>query len=246
MARSTSGRCRRADGELETIARLMKPTTIMAIAALHQFHAEHPTYGYDLLYRTVDGFQPDYMGVEIRAEDIGADRAYLQRNYPVEMIQLSQDYADGRCFGFDWLGDDIAGQPIPCNYWREVSPYKKLERELGDDPDVVSDELKGLLAQQAEILGTATPASLVDGRYGAVTRRYYQCLDAMLRGTRYELLAQFRRRRDQEIGRNIRDFVQEHRGTRIALVMGANHLGFAVESLSRHLSGEDAIFERPR
>lgn len=225
---------------------IMKPTSIMIMASMHQFHKEHPTFDYDKLFLSIEHFQPDHVGVEIRPEDIGADDDYLSQNYPFEMVKLSKDYDNGRCFGFDWLGEDIAGQPIPNNYWKEISLYKKLERELSDATSIDFQELDVLFEQQMEILKTATPASLIDGRYGQVTKRYYQVSDDLLRGTKYEFIPQFRRRRDQEIGKNIVDFIHGHPGTRIALVMGANHHVYALETLSNDLEIEDVIYEKPQ
>jgi len=223
----------------------MKPTSIMVMASMHQFHKEHPTFDYDKLFHAIKHFQPDHVGVEIRPEDIGAEEDYLSQNYPFEMVKLSKDYGNGRCFGFDWLGDDIAGQPIPANYWKEISLYKKLERELSDEASIDFKELDVLFEQQMEILKTATPASLIDGRYGQVTRRYYQVSDDLLRGTKYEFISQFRRRRDQEIGKNIIEFIYSHPCTRIALVMGANHHVYALETLSNDLEVENIVYENP-
>lgn len=223
----------------------MKPTIIHAIASLHQFHTNHPSFDYDRLFQVVDKFQPDHVGVEIRPEDIGADEAYLSRNYPYEMIELSKRYKDG-CFGFDWLGDDIAGQPIPDNYWKEISFQKKLERELGDDPDFQETPLlDDLYNQQMDILKTATPASLIDGEFGAVTKKYYQALDDLLSGTKYEPISQFRFRRDEEIGRQMVNFIREHTGSRIALVMGANHHIFAIETLANHFDNDQLTLVTP-
>jgi len=223
----------------------MKLTTIMAAASMHQFHKEHPTFDYDRLFQVIDYFQPDYVGVEIRPEDIGADDVYLGRNYPYEMIELSKRYGKGRRFGFDWLGEDIVGQSIPSNYWKEMCAYKRLERELLEDTGFKSDELDDLLEQQMDIVKSATPISLIDGRYDTITKHYYQVVDDLLRGTKYELISKFRYNRDQEIGKNIVNFIYAHPGTRIALVMGANHHVFILEALSNHFGSKHVIYEQP-
>ena len=225
---------------------LMKPTTILAIASLHKFHTDHPYFDYERLFQIIERFQPDYVGVEIRPEDIGADEDYLGDNYPFEMIELSKRYGDGRCFGFDWLGEDIAGQPIPENYWKEISVQKKLERSLGEDPDFQETPLlDDLLNQQMDIIKNATPTSLIDGRYGAVTKKYYQAMDDLLRGTKYESISHFREKRDQEIGEHMVNFIREHPGSRIALVMGVNHHVFALETLSKNFANRQLVFAKP-
>jgi len=223
----------------------MKPTTIMAVASMHRFHKDHLTFDYEKLFQVIADFHPNYVGVEIRPEDIGMDESYLKKNYPFEMVQLSRIYNNGRCFGFDWLGEDIAGQPIPDNYWKEISVYKRLERDLSDDTTIIAPELDSLLEQQMDILRTATPASLIDGRYDSVTKRYYQVSDDLLRGTKYELISTFRYRRDQEIGKNIINFIRTHIGTRIALVTGANHYVYLLESFSNQLRNENIVYEQP-
>jgi len=221
----------------------------MAVASMHQLHKEHPSFDYDNLFQVIEHFRPDYVGVEIRPEDIGTNEVYLKNNYPFEMVKLSMDYDNDRCFGFDWLGEDIVGQPIPNNYWKDISICKRLERELSDDVSMISNklsaELDDLFEQQMDILKTATAASLVDGRYGIVTKRYYQVSDDLLRGTKYELISDFRRRRDQEIGKNIVNFIYKHLGTRIAVVMGANHHVYALEALSNSLEIDNFIYEQP-
>jgi len=222
----------------------MTQTKIMVLASMHQFHKEHPSFDYETLFQVVEEFKPDHVGVEIRPEDIGADEGYLARNYPFEMIKLSQVYSD-RCFGFDWLGMEIAGQRIPDNYWKEISLYKKLERELSDDETIASGDVDRFFEQQMDILPTATPASLVDGRYGAATKSYYQAVEAMLRGSKYELIFEFRRARDYEIGQNIINFVRSHPGSRIVLVMGANHHVYAMETLSTAFTSKDVVYEMP-
>lgn len=221
------------------------PTTILAIASLHSFHKDNPTFSYDHLFEVVDKFKPDFVGIEIRQEDIGADETYLSRNYPYEMVELSKRYED-RCFGFDWLGKDITGQPIPENYWKEISSYKKLERQLSEDPDFQDTPLlDDLYNLQMDIAKIATPSSLINGRYGEVTKQYYQAMDNLLHGTKYEDLARFRHKRDEEIGHQIVNFIREHSGSRIALVMGANHHVFAVNTITNHFKNDEIRLEVP-
>jgi len=220
-------------------------TTILMIASLHGYHKDNPTFGYDRLFEVVDRFEPDFVGVEIRQEDIGADETYLSKNYPYEMVELSKRY-ETRCFGFDWLGEDIVGQTIPKNYWKEISAYKILESQLGEDPDFQDTPLlDSLYNQQMGIAKTATPSSLINGRYDEVTKQYYQAMDDLLRGTKYEELSRFRHKRDGEIGRLIVNFILDHSGSRIALVMGANHHVFAVETVTSHFKDSEVKFETP-
>lgn len=219
----------------------MKRTIVLVVASLHGLHKENPAYGYEQLFEVIADFEPDFVGVEIRPEDLGADDEYLGRNYPFEMVELVRRYGVARCFGFDWLGDDIAERPIPENYWREISEFKRVERALNADDTLENGTLDELFEEQMAIATEATAGSLVDGRYGAVTKRYYEVMGEWLAGTDYELIPRFRERRDAEIGRWIVDFVRKHAGARIALVMGANHHVFAVEALEQGFEGEDLV-----
>ena len=208
---------------------------------MHGLHKNHPTFDYDTLFQVVEDFKPDYVGVEIRPEDLGAEDSYLLQNYPFEMVELSRRYKSDRCFGFDWLGDDIEGKPIPHNYWEEKSLYKRLERELDKDQNYQSEELDAILSKQIEICKTANPGSFNDGRYDEINKRYYQILDEMLCDSKYEIITQIRKQRDKEINRHIISFIQEHPGKRIALVMGANHRIFVLESLKLNLKKEQFV-----
>ena len=48
----------------------MKPTTILAVASMHRFHKDHPTFDYEKLFQVIADFHPNYVGVEIRPEDV--------------------------------------------------------------------------------------------------------------------------------------------------------------------------------
>jgi hypothetical protein len=207
---------------------------VLVVGSIHGMHRDHPTYSYVALYDAVRAFKPDAVGVEIRAEDLTRDGAYLKANYPQEMIALAAEYWP-RVFGFDWLGPELEGRPVPANYWRDESWLKKLEKERSDDGTYQSAEISRLQKEQLEIARGATPASMNDGRYDAVTLRYYEALEALLRGSRYQRLADFYQARNEAIGRNIEKFVRRNRGRRIAIVTGADHRVYVVRHLQRTL-----------
>ncbi|WP_174298144.1 hypothetical protein [Sphingomonas bacterium] len=96
-------------------------TTVMVMASMHKRLASSKRYTYDDLYSAVARFHPDWVGVEIRNEDLGKPDEYLLDNYPVEMVELAHHFPS-RTFGFDWLGDEIAGRPIPKDWWTVQSP----------------------------------------------------------------------------------------------------------------------------
>lgn len=215
-----------------------RPAQVMVLASMHRLHITSSSYTYGDLYAAVANFKPDLVGVEIRPEDLGRDENYLSRNYPSEMIHLSHTYA-GRIFGLDWLGDDLAGRAVPDDWWRARSPIKRLEREMG--AGLPSDarhtklnaQLEALSGQRNAILAKATVASLADGRYDRVAKEYYATLRALTGGTRFAALPAFYRQRDKHIIANILKTAKAHPGSRIAVVVGADHHGPIVAALSR-------------
>ena len=210
-------------------------TELLIISSLHSAHEGHPGFDYDVLFSLVRDFDPNLVGVEIRPEDVGMSREYLSANYPREMVELAQQYR-GRSFGFDWLGPDIAGFPIPESYFRDLS-ITKLSAELAGDEAMMArkpEQIAELEREQSLIIAAATPSSLADGRYGALCRQIDALEQNWLAGSKYEEILEFNRRRDEEIARNLIRFIERHPGHRIVAVMGADHRTFAVEALRDH------------
>jgi hypothetical protein len=209
-------------------------TEIVLISSMHGYHRDHPTYDFETLYQLVRSYSPDYVGVEIRPEDIRAPDAYLRRNYPTEMIALLREYQDNS-FAFDWLGDSIAGKPIPAEYWQNLE-VKKLSRRLDRDQALLKNKpsrLEEISLEQSEILKNASPTSLNDGRYGQLCREADQLEALWLKGTDFNKIIEFDRLRDQNIGKNIIEFMSGKPGSRIVIVLGADHRTFALENIKR-------------
>lgn len=217
-------------------------TRVMVVASMHKRLATSVYFTYDDLYAAVDRFRPDWVGVEIRPEDMTSSDDYLSKNFPAEMIHLARQYGS-RAFGFDWLGDDLAGRAIPPDWWKVQSPIKKLERESADAPPP-SDRLHKRLAakvdalseRQDQILRQATVTDLGDGRYDRVSADYYATLRALTAGTRFAALPAFYARRDREIAKNIVKAIIAHPGARIAIVTGGDHHGPVVRAIARDVA----------
>src|SRR5690606_15297850 len=106
---------------------------VIIISTIHGAHEVNPHYTYDSLFEFIEKYNPDLIGVEIRKEDIDRPASYLKNNYPYEMYACITRYASKKVVGFDWLGDDIAGNAIPENYWKDKSLIKNLQQKLADD-----------------------------------------------------------------------------------------------------------------
>lgn len=207
-----------------------KSTQVMVIAAMHSAHKGHPSYSYDHLFDAVSAFKPDIVAVEMREEDLSRDPSYLARNYPSEMLELTRQY-EPNVRGFDWLGKELEGMPVPDEWWQTRSWVKRLERELRKDSSVQTPRTNALQKQQVEMIKFATAESLNDGSYDGVTRAYYRALGEELAGSRYAPLTKFYRERDRQIANNIDEIVRENRGRRIAVVLGADHRAPVIDRL---------------
>ena len=213
-------------------------TRVLVIPSLHKRLAGNPRYSYADLYALVAAFHPDLVGVEIRQEDLARPGAYLHHNYPEEMVTLADAYK-GRVFGFDWLGTEVEGRAVPADWWTKQSPIKQLERSCGSQQIGMSPEqlelnarLDSISRQQERIAGTATAASLSDGRYDRVTAAYYKIAAELTRGTRCERVTDWYAERDRRITANIVKEVLRNPGRRIAVVTGCDHHGPVIAALS--------------
>lgn len=212
-----------------------RPAEVMIVATMHGLHQNHEGYDFEDLFQLVEDFEPDLVGVEIRPEDTGADEGYLQANYPYEMVELARRWGDA-AFGFDWLGDDIAGLPIPKGHWQTGSAIKALERDLETDPAFAETrEEAAIAAAQKELLVKATAASINDGAYDELTARASELAAERLRGSRYQPISEFYARRDREIANHLIEVVRENGGRRIIILTGADHRGPAEARLREAL-----------
>lgn len=204
---------------------------VMVIPSVHKLMLSNPHYSYARLYDIVASFHPDVVGVEIRQEDLARAGDYLKRNYPREMVELAGAYR-GRVFGFDWLGDELAGMPIPDDWWAKRSRIKQLERDFDASPPPADDRLKqldlkltALSDRRDAIESTASPEELASGPYDKVAADYYATTAMLTRGTRFALLPQWYEARDRHLADSVTDAIRRHPGCRIIIVTGADHHG---------------------
>lgn len=207
---------------------------VTVIASMHAFHEKSLSYSYQSLYASVRRLHPDFVGVEIRPEDMARDAAYLENNYPTEMIALLREWRS-QAFGFDWFGNEIANAPIPDDWWEARSPIKRLEREMDGDEKFHSRRLDEIRAKELRILETATPATFNDGRYDRLNDAYYTTFADLVRGSRYEALSNFYAERDRYLAQNIVAAINRHRGACFVVVTGADHRGPLLRALKAQL-----------
>ncbi len=207
-------------------------TQVMVIGSLHQMHDGHPHYDYEALYQTVRDFKPDWVGVEIRPEDMALSDAEKAQIYPPEMIALANAWKD-RAFGFDWLGGDLEGRPLQQQYMRETMLFKQAEQRLANDPAYSDPAIEAILGEQMTLISESSAAALNDGRYDRLQAAFSEALAVKLAGTDYQIVPDFRRRRDERIDANIVAWLRQHPGSRVVVVMGLAHRVFAVQAIER-------------
>jgi hypothetical protein len=212
---------------------------VLIISTIHGAHKVNSNYSYDSLFEFIEKYNPDIIGVEIRKEDIDSSASYLKSNYPYEMYECITKYSSKKVLGFDWLGDDITGEAIPENYWKEKSIIKKLQHKLSGDSilqqklsitDIIQEEKKKLALN-------ASLRELNDGRYDLINRIYYEQLNLLLKYTEFKPLSDFYKKRDEMIAENILEIIKNNNGKKMIFLIGADHRGYTLKKVSEELEG---------
>jgi hypothetical protein len=212
-----------------------KPDRVYLFPTLHRLHQENPHYSYESLQTVLRRIRPDLIAVEIRAEDLSADTPYLRLNYPYEMWMMRYWFPEARIAGFDWLGEDIAGSPIPPDYWKEKALIKKLQRALQSD----SLQSAGIavcdtaLPERMRLLKGLSLQGLIRSAYGPLTERYYSCLEQKLGTTRYRYITDFYSLRNHAIIQNCLGIIRSNPGKSIVILTGADHYPYVRKALAR-------------
>lgn len=198
---------------------------VYMIPSLHRLHAANPNYSYGDLRQLVTALKPDVIAVEIRASDMDADSLYLAKNYPYEMRMMRFWFPKSKIVGFDWLGEDIENQRIPDNYWSEIAPIKRWERELNED-SIFAEKLEAcreLSRERVSIIRNASLEDILHSDNGRLTNEFYHCLEHVVSGSRHEMIPNFYRERDERIKENIEKIIAENPGRKIVIITGDDH-----------------------
>ncbi|RZJ33812.1 MAG: hypothetical protein EOO51_12285 [Flavobacterium sp.] len=199
--------------------------SVYFIPSLHNFHKINKNYSYDSLKAIITRFRPDVIAVEIRTEDIAADTLYLKNNYPLEMRQMKYWFPGVKVVGFDWLGEELEGKPIPQGYWKNISQIKKLERELAAD-SLMQARLKrcyGRKEEREKLLRSLTLNELISSADSDIVNSQYACYDLTVHNTPFQPLSDFFKERNAKLLVNIKKVITENPGKRILIVTGDDH-----------------------
>jgi hypothetical protein len=210
-------------------------TKVYLVPVLHGLHKTNYFYPYDSVKAVVARTGADVVAVEMRPEDMAQDSSYLKGNYPYEMWMMPHWFGQKTIEGFDWLGQDIEGKPIPPRYWQEVSTIKKLQARLNSDAAYTA-QLKScqLYAdERMRVLSTQSLKAILASNDAILTKEYYNCLEQRLRGSDYEELTQFYNRRNQKMMTHLNGLLEKHKGKTITVVTGADHYPYLLEHLNK-------------
>jgi len=182
-------------------------------------------YNYDSVRATIQRINPDVIAVEIRNEDITSDTSYLKQNYPYEMWMMRYWFPATTIEGFDWLGAELEGQPIPNRYWQDRSRIKALQKLLSLDT-AYSRKLASCQLytdQRLAIMNNSTLQGLLQSNDAILIKEYYDCLTHQLRGSEYEELTTFYNTRNQQMMQRLQAILALHPGKRIVVITGDDH-----------------------
>jgi hypothetical protein len=217
------------------MATAFSQSKVYIIPVLHGMHKTNPQYTYDSIQALVRRLNPDVIAVEIRAEDIGTDTAYLKQNYPYEMWMMPYWFPSATIAGFDWLGQELEGKLIPARYWKDHSRIKALQRLLSTD-SLYQNKLAACQLYDDErlrILETSSLKAILQSNDAILVKEYYNCLDQQLKGSDYEELSRFYDTRNFRIQKNVGQLAQRHAGKTIVVLTGDDHYPYLREYLLR-------------
>ncbi len=207
-------------------------TEVMVCSTLHGAHRKNMDYTYDTLFRFIEKYNPDIIGLEIRPEDIEREQSYLENFYPYEFHQCIEQFPGKVFYGFDWLGDEGEGQPLSDSYFENME-LMHLRKELAEDSvmQIRMTSLDTLAAKKNQIAMNATLAELNSGEYDSLNTLYYREMAAFFKGTKYQGITNFYQQRDENIAVNIEKIIRKNPGKRMLFLMGADHRSYTVSHL---------------
>lgn len=214
------------------------------LPTLHRIHATNTQYNYDSIQAVISRINPDVVAVEIRPEDETADTSYLKQFYPLEMWMMRYWQPNAVVKGFDWLGKELEGKPVPERYWQDQSWLKALQQKLSADT-VYQKKLEACALytkQRMPALQSSSLKAIMQGTDGQLVRAYYECLTGRLRGSDYEALPNFYAERDKHIQQNVIAISRQYPGKTIVVLTGADHYPFLVDAVRRE---KDIVLRMP-
>jgi hypothetical protein len=208
---------------------------VYLIPTLHGLHKTNSQYTYGSLQAIIGKIKPDVIAVEMRAEDVASDTSYLKKNYPYEMWMAGYWFASSVIEGFDWLGNDLEGKPIPGRYWKDQSRIKALERLLDGD-SLYSTRLsrcQTYVDERMNILKNNSLKNILRSSDAILTKVYYDCMNLQLQGSDYAELTNFYAERNKKMQERLSAIIKKYPGKTIVVLTGDDHYPYLMEYLRK-------------
>ena len=218
---------------------------VLVVGTIHGFHKTNTNYPYGAISTLLQRWAPDAIGVEVRPEDVERPSSELRRFYPEEMANIKDLFPHTRIFGFDWFGDEWAGQILPGDAFEmagtSVRKIKLLEKDMGVDPrfKAVNRVLDGLQKRQAVAASTFSMAGMNGNKYADISNAYYTYLNKATAGTKYQEMTDFYQIRDKHLADNIAAVLKKLEGKKVAVLTGADHRDKVVHLLRQKFPPKD-------
>jgi hypothetical protein len=208
---------------------------VLLLPTIHSLHKSNDLYTYDSLKRIVQRANSDVIIVEIRSMDVNADTNYLSKNYPYEMWMMRYWFPQATIEGFDWLGKELEGKPIPAAYWQQQSEIKKLERQL--DKDSVYGRKFSACQQYTQkrlpILKNKSLHGILRSEDGLLIQNYYDCMKQQLEGSIYQKLPDFYMERNRQMEIRLKSILQKYPDKTVVVLTGDDHYPYLLEYLKK-------------
>jgi hypothetical protein len=214
-------------------------TQLLLLPTVHTAHKTNPKYSFANVMKIVENFKPDIIAMEIRPEDIDMDTTYLKLYYQPEMIMVRNSFPGIPKVGIDDFGKDTWGKHLPLDVRRDTtydwgkSSRPSYARDTAITNAIARMGLTAMARQRTQMLGSASAAELMDGKYDAITNEYFTKLSALLANTKYQASTDFTSYRDQKLSDNIKQLILKNPGKRIVVLSGANHHNWYVINMSK-------------
>lgn len=210
-------------------------TKVCLIPTLHGLHKTNNLYNYDSLKANVARLHPDVIAVEIRAEDAASDTTYLKKNYPYEMWMMRYWFSSAAMEGFDWLGSELEGKPIPERYWQDQFRIKALERLLDTDSVYASrlSRCRSYTDERMNILKSNSLKNILRSSDAILTKVYYDCLNLQLQGSDFAELTDFYTERNKKLGERLGAILEKYPGKTVVVLTGDDHYPYLLEYLRK-------------
>lgn len=215
------------------------PTSVLVLPALHGAHESNPNYSYQDLMQHIRAFAPDAMGVEIRPVDMNMNSDSLDLFYPLEMIMV-RDSFPGKVFGIDFYTEATENTPVHRDLFTgssEIGRIRELLQAMQSDSLLLRKYEDGgipkLLDEQKRMAQNYSAEEFLKGAYDSITRRQYQLEDSLYKNTPYQTYSEFNNRRDQAITANALKLIEQNRGKKLLILVGANHRARLMDSLQK-------------